>query len=128
MKSLFLTLFILLSLIFSGCNETEDGYQGYVEVDYIHLAPQVSGRVVSLPVVRGQQVHTGDVVLQLDDTKEKLEIEALQAQLAGAQSVLDDLQTEKKGSGDNDNLIGCVTTDQSPPCKSKNIPKYDTDG
>lgn len=93
MRFLFFIMFALLSSLLSGCNETEDGYQGYVEVDYIHLAPQVSGRVVSLPVVRGQQVHAGDVVLQLDDTKEKLEIEALQAQLAGAQSVLDDLQT-----------------------------------
>ena len=93
MRFLFFIMFVLLSSLFSGCNETENGYQGYVEVDYIHLAPQVSGRVVSLPVVRGQQVHAGDVLLQLDDTKEKIEIEALQAQLAGAQSVLDDLQT-----------------------------------
>lgn len=96
MKLVLTTLSIIFVFIYSGCTETDSGYQGYIDVDYTNLSTETTGTIVSIPVTKGIQVKSGDLLLKLDDTKEKLETEALQAQLENAENLLADMQSGKR--------------------------------
>lgn len=69
------------SLILSGCSQTQQGLvlTGSVEGSEVIISSQVTGTVTQLLVQSGDQVNSGDVLIQLDDRdlllqREKLEI------------------------------------------------------
>jgi multidrug efflux system membrane fusion protein len=39
---------------------------GYLQADLVHMAPDVSGRIVELDVRDNQAVHKGDVLFRID--------------------------------------------------------------
>lgn len=61
---------------------------GRVRVYVVDTAPEVSGTVVSVPVVDNQFVHRGDPLFVLDPVRFRLEIDAARARLAGAEEDL----------------------------------------
>lgn len=52
----------------------------FLEADVIHLAPEVSGRIVSLDVRNNQQVRAGDVLFVIDPQPFQLKLDEARAQ------------------------------------------------
>jgi multidrug efflux pump subunit AcrA (membrane-fusion protein) len=59
---------------------------GTVERTLIEMVAPVSETLVRLPVGRGQHVHAGDVLAQLDPSVAEAEVAAAEARLAGART------------------------------------------
>ena len=65
--------------------------EGVVETNiYAHYS-EVSGKILELPVELGQEVKAGDVLVVLDDSKERYALEQLEKTLAIKQAVLSEL-------------------------------------
>jgi len=59
-----------------GCNETaNNSFQGYIEGDYIYLAPSRTGHIENLLAARGATVAMGMplLVLEADTERNKLQ-------------------------------------------------------
>jgi HlyD family secretion protein len=82
----------LLLLAGCGAREREVPFQGYVEGDFVEVAPEVGGRIVELPVRRGDEVKAGALLFRLDDTEAKAAVAQDQAELARAEAQLANLQ------------------------------------
>lgn len=56
---------------------------GTVEpIHWAQIAPTLTGRIVDYPAVEGQSVARGDLLVRLDDTEARAELERLEAQVA----------------------------------------------
>jgi membrane fusion protein, multidrug efflux system len=60
----------------------------FIDADLVHMAPDVSGRVVALNVRDNQLVHAGDVLFTIDPEPYRLQFEQARAQLLGLQAQL----------------------------------------
>jgi HlyD family secretion protein len=61
-------IFCLMSIL-ASCSPAEDkGLHGYVEGEYVYVAPTTAGILEALSVVRGKQVEKGDALFSLDKT------------------------------------------------------------
>ncbi len=58
----------------------------FINADLVHMAPDVSGRVVSMNVHENQAVRAGDVLFTIDPEPYRLQLEQARAQLAGLQA------------------------------------------
>lgn len=87
-------LFGLLALILPGFGApTEPVYNGYVEADYVYVAPSGAGRIVSILAVEGDKVTQGQLLLTLEDTAQAEALRSAEAGVAVARANLDNLQT-----------------------------------
>ncbi|MDR0662099.1 MAG: HlyD family efflux transporter periplasmic adaptor subunit [Holosporales bacterium] len=58
-----------LTLLLCACHhEKEKTFDGYVEGDFLYIAPTTSGILASLPVVKGQEIHPGEKFFAIDTT------------------------------------------------------------
>lgn len=74
-----------------GCPAVEElVLQGYVEGEYVRVAPAVDGRLVTLVVARGDRVATGAPLFSLDDTSAAAARAESAASLARAEAELAD--------------------------------------
>jgi HlyD family secretion protein len=91
---------ILLALIapvaLAACSGSERPLQGYVEGTYVYISADAGGRVVSRPVLAGQQVKEGDLLFTLDDADQKEAVAGSEARLAQARAELANLQTGQR--------------------------------
>jgi HlyD family secretion protein len=71
-------------------------YQGYVEGDYVLVAPQIAGTLDSVNVVRGQTVRQGDSLFVQEHAFETAAFEQAKAIDARAEAVLADLIKTKR--------------------------------
>lgn len=72
-----------------GHVSTEDSY---VKADMVNIAPDVSGRIVAVPVEENQRVESGDVLFRIDADRYRALLVRAKAQLA---SVREDLEADK---------------------------------
>lgn len=77
----------------------------YVGAHQVTIAPQVSGRVVAVPVHQNEAVHKGQVLLRIDPKPLQLAVTALEAQmqavgdfLAGSRDSYDSAQADLRSS------------------------------
>ncbi|MHA6326815.1 HlyD family secretion protein [Roseivivax sp. CAU 1753] len=76
----------------SGCLPGEDdGLPGYVEGDFVTIAPRVPGRIVQIAVSEGDTVRAGQLLFRLDLTEAKLNLAQARAQVAEADAMLANL-------------------------------------
>lgn len=66
-------------------------YSGTIEGTELPVQPELSGRIVDLPVHEGQIIKAGDIVAKLDDSQAKISLDSAKVQQAQAQAKLDDL-------------------------------------
>lgn len=83
-------------LAFLGFGTDTQIYQGYVEAEYVLVAPQIAGTVQTLDVKRGQTVHKGDLLYTLDNIAEKTAFDTAKAQADKAEAALADLLKAKR--------------------------------
>lgn len=69
------------------------GYNGYLEADYVYVAPLSAGRIVALDVAEGSAVTAGQVLARLDDQAQRAALQGAEAAVAQARANLDNLST-----------------------------------
>jgi len=60
----------------------------YLQADLVHMAPDVSGRIVQLDVRDNQEVHKGDVLFRIDQEPYRLQVDQASAAVAGLEAKL----------------------------------------
>jgi membrane fusion protein, multidrug efflux system len=60
----------------------------YLQADVVHLAPEVSGRIIELLVRNNQTVHRGDVLFRIDPVPFQLRVEQARATVRGLEAKL----------------------------------------
>ena len=98
MKRLLLPLIVLAIVAAGGAwwwqnhNDAPPGWQGYVDADYVRVAPTLAGQLVTLSVHRGEQVAAGAPLFSQDDTNDCAAQDQAAATLAEAKDRLTNLQ------------------------------------
>lgn len=83
-----------LAAVFAVFGSPEaSSYNGYLEADYLYVAPQSPGRVVAISAVEGELVHAGQVLATLENTTQTAQLQAALAGVAVAQANLENLRT-----------------------------------
>ena len=89
-------VFMVLVFGLVACTQREDGiFHGYMEGDFVMIAPSTGGILKTLSVKRGQTVESGADLFSLDLTNLSAARDAARAELAKAQAQFEDL---KKGA------------------------------
>jgi HlyD family secretion protein len=72
------------------------GYQGYVEGDFVQMAPEEGGRIDRLLVDAGDQVTQGQLLFTLDATMQTAQVEEAKARLKQMQAQADNLRASEQ--------------------------------
>ncbi|RVC70401.1 HlyD family secretion protein, partial [Mesorhizobium sp. M2A.F.Ca.ET.046.02.1.1] len=92
----FLCSLPLAAQLFGACAPAAPLAVGYVEGEYVLMAPIEVAQVATVTVRRGDRVETGAAVATLEDADAKIEVAQAEAALAQAQAQLADLQVGKR--------------------------------
>ncbi len=79
----------LLALLLAACNKNDNAYQGWIEADFIFVAPDEAGRVQTLAVREGDAVKTGEILFTVDDDLQQADLAQVKASLTNAQQTYD---------------------------------------
>lgn len=87
-----LVLSALAAALLAGCSGNSPGaFQGYIEGEYVYVAPPLGGALTNLAVARGDSVKVGQLLFELERGSEAAAVRQAEKNLAQAQSQLDDL-------------------------------------
>lgn len=97
-RAINLLALVPLALTLAACQESSglEIWQGYVEGDYMLIAPEEAGRIEALFVERGQQVEAGAPLFEMQATGLQAQRAEAAARLTQAEAQLDDLLTSAK--------------------------------
>jgi HlyD family secretion protein len=84
-------LMLAAALLVAACQPFENSIHGYVEGEFVLIAPTSGGVLETLSVERGQTVDAGDALFSLDLTDLRAQRESAVADIRRAQAELDDL-------------------------------------
>ncbi len=90
------TLLCLVLIFLASCKLDESALHGYVEGEYLYIAPTTAGVLKSLSVQRGDQVKQGQDLFAIDDTELRASISSAQAEIAKANANLKNLLKGKR--------------------------------
>jgi HlyD family secretion protein len=79
-----------------GLDDATPNYQGYGEGEYVLVSQQIAGTIDEVKVVRGQTVHTGDLLYVLEHVSEQADLDKAKAQLDHDEANLADLLKAKR--------------------------------
>ena len=68
-------------------------YNGYVEADYVYVAPSVTGRIRVLSVAEGEEIAIGQFLFDMDASQQRASLRAAKARVAQAEANLRNLET-----------------------------------
>ena len=78
--------------VLTGCSPAPTGtWQGYIEGEYVYVAPPLGGALTHLTVTRGDSVKTGQPLFELERQSEAATVAQAEKDLAQAQAQLADL-------------------------------------
>lgn len=83
---------VIMSLLPGGMAE-EAGYVGYLEADYVYVAPVGGGRITNIAVTEGQAVAADSLLFTQDAAQQQALLAAARARVEAAQANLDNLST-----------------------------------
>jgi HlyD family secretion protein len=88
----------LCLLLLAACSDEGGGgtFQGYLEGDYLHVAPEVGGRIVELAVSEGDAVIAGALLFRLDEAEAMAGRDQAAAELARREAELADLRQGRR--------------------------------
>lgn len=94
MKSLIAWFTGLLAFLVPGFGgPIDDGiYFGYVEGDYVYVAPREGGTITAVSVSDGDQIAVGALLATIDSTRHARMVDAARARLAAVEANLRDMQ------------------------------------
>ena len=73
----------------------------YLQADLVHMAPDVSGRIVELDVRDNQSVHKGDVLFRIDPDPYRMRVDQARAAVLGLEATLA-LTADQRDEADQD--------------------------
>ena len=89
--------FALAAVLLGGCaKNSSDGFQGYIEGEYVYVAAPLGGALTHLAVARGDQVKKGLLLFELERQSEAAALAEAEKNLAQTQAQLDDLTKGKR--------------------------------
>ena len=91
-RSLSRAAFVAFAVLASGCAKQAPSVLGTLEWDRIALPAPVAEKIVAVDVREGQQVAAGTRLLQLEATRTRSQLEAVQAQALQSREALAELQ------------------------------------
>jgi len=84
----------LLAAVLPGFGEDPTPvYNGYVEAEYVYVAPSITGRIHSLSVAEGQDIVAGAFLFDMDATQQRAALRAANARVAQSEANLRNLET-----------------------------------
>jgi HlyD family secretion protein len=83
---------LLLALVACGDNADDVRFQGYVEGEFVQVAPEVGGRIVELAVDRGDVVEAGDPLFRIASSEAESSVAQARAEVARAEAQLANLR------------------------------------
>lgn len=84
----------LLVAVFPGfSNEPDLSFSGYVEADYVYVAPTATGRIDEIKVVENQPVAEGDTLFEQDRAQHLAALLATRSTAAALQAAADNIRT-----------------------------------
>jgi HlyD family secretion protein len=86
----------LLAAILPFCPPAMPVHNGYIEGEYVLMAPREAGRIERMAVVEGQTVKAGDLLFKIDTSEISRQVDAAKARLAQAEAQLVDLETGER--------------------------------
>jgi HlyD family secretion protein len=87
-------LFGLLAAVIPGlAADPGPRFDGYVEIDYLYVAPLTGGRLTTIAVSEGQRVLAGELLVSLDASQQQAALLGAEAQVAAAEAALRNLET-----------------------------------
>ena len=86
----------LISALFTVCAPLPPFATGYVEGDYVLIAPVTTAQIDTLVVARGDSVTTGQLVVRMESRDAEIAVEQAGAALARAESQLANLREGKR--------------------------------
>src|SRR3569832_809352 len=90
-------LIALALALLAGCSKpAADGWQGYVEGEYVLLASPYAGQLQKLNVRRGDRVEAGKPVFALEQEAERAARLEAEERLKSAQAKLENLQVPRR--------------------------------
>lgn len=94
MKELIAWFAGLLAFLVPGLGgPVDDGvFFGYVEGDYVYVAPREGGTITAINVIDGDKVAVGDLLATIDSERHARMVDAASARLAAVESNLKDMQ------------------------------------
>lgn len=108
-QKIFLALFFLLLFFIASCHDKSHiTLQGYIDGKYTFLASAVGGKLIKLPVDRGDQVKIGQLIFSLDPEPEHSLLLKAQNQLLHDQQIFEDLQ-----KGQRETIITAIEAQKS---------------
>lgn len=110
MSDLFNSILAAILGLFGATADTAPQYNGYVEADFVYVAPSAPGRITEIDAHEGATVQAGDTLFKLDELSEKANLRAAEAKVAEAKANLDNLQT---GSREDEIAVIRATLDQA---------------
>lgn len=94
-KQYILGLLSLLIIISCSGNDQKK-FQGYMEGEYLYMAPMLSGHLDKLNVNRGQLIESKTQLFMIEQNDALYQLQQAQAQLRSAQATLKDMQSGKR--------------------------------
>jgi len=89
----------ILSAILPGVGDDPTPvYNGYVEANFVYVAPSVTGRIKNLTVAEGDTIVAGQFLFDMDATKQRAALRAANAIVAQAQANLRNLETGSRAA------------------------------
>lgn len=82
----------LLSALFSGCTPLPPFAAGYVEGEYVLIAPVTTARIEELLVARGDRISAGQKLASLEERDAEIALAQAKASVAAAESQLSNLK------------------------------------
>ncbi len=96
-RAVTLALFPLFALLIAACGGSgDDGFQGYVEGEFVNVAGPLGGRLEHLAVQRGDDVQAGASLYVLEAVSESAAVREAHAQLDAARARLADLKLGRR--------------------------------
>lgn len=92
-------LFLFAALVCVSCEKNDPSLvQGYIEGEFVHVASPFGGRLVNLPVERGQEVEKGALLFELEETAERAARDQALCRVEQARAELEDAKTGQRPS------------------------------
>ncbi|MDP1604327.1 MAG: HlyD family efflux transporter periplasmic adaptor subunit [Legionella sp.] len=90
-------IFFFIVIFITSCDKSDKPqFQGYIEGENIYLASPNSGRLIYLPVDRGDSVKKGQLLFKLDKEPQSLFVKEYEEKLDEAKHLLKDLINPKR--------------------------------
>lgn len=93
----------LLALVPGFAAEGLPSWNGYVEADYVYVAPATGGTITALAVKQGQWVEAGALLVVMEDGQQQAALRAAEARVAAARA-----NAENLASGSRDEEVEVI--------------------